>query len=468
MQSKWKLRILNGRHNGAEILLLPGMTIGRDEQANDVVITDDFVAEHLVRIDVQDDLLKLMATNSVPIRLEGGNVLAEDAPTPHQQPIQIGALVVAIARHDEPWAQTIIHYHYDPKTFAQPERQNADGHDDKGDCNARSAKQHRFNHRLKVAFFASLSIGLLSAASWLFSEDLVDTQSNGMVVTETNTPATSRESASLAALIAEPEYANISLSYTGDNTVATLEGYVNTRQELQRLLGQIAKLDTEVNTNLFSNEQIRDSATLILAHLGLEAVAPPQMLANGVLHITIDNAQLQQWEKAQEVLLTDISGLAEVDLDYPAPPPAMTVLQDMTGGLSISHKLVFVDTDSEILIKANLTAQERQQLSNAVAGFSQRVGDKPTLRFQQTDSRPKAPTLTDFGIAAVRYGESPYVTHQNGKRYLPGARLPNGASLQKFSAGEVTVLSGADILTLQLTPDVKNLAEAVSQTSTSE
>jgi len=453
VNNTWKLRILNTDHAGAEVVLNQSMTLGSDEEHADLVLSADFLAPSFITLTPDEEGVKLRVLDSnVDIRMNG-ELLDEDEYTPEQSVIFIGDLAIAIRPEQSEWSESVLTF--DPNTYMH------EASPDEFSAPTRSlgerviASWHYYTHlplfRVCAIGGAVALCGALVVVWGLPNDpDLAPGESPIADILVQDASAFSLEQDAgfeipreLAALLDTDEYSDVSISPVKGTAYVEASGYVEDDLTLSRLHQQIDQLHPAVNVAVYSNEQIKQSARLILANLGLVADDIKKGDDAGEFVAVIDGDYIKTWEGAERFLTADIPGLKSWELEVKQKLAPLERLKQLAARHPFANKLAYVDREKKIQIIARLNSTEEKALVELIDEFRARVGEYPALEHIIPDLPARALNLNDFGISAVRSGDTPYVTYRNGKRYLLGARLPNGVTIEQFAEGEITVLRGA-------------------------
>ncbi|VUD69253.1 Yop proteins translocation protein D [Thalassocella blandensis] len=499
VMNMWKLIILNGQHAGSEVALLDSMLLGSDEEQADLVLKDAYIPPQLVAFDVDETGIKLS------IKASGTEILVEQQPftsdenAPLQQVISIGELDIAFCAENESWDEAITQYSPIPNDSNESLQSTIPSVESKNSspgsfANIDKARETMMDYlrlpqvKITVASVvaitcaamtygmavlkkeninsaSTLSVSAPSASALSANADSASANSAITAYAQAGSPAPDSggyypPSSSLQTLLADEEYQNITIEVIKGTQVVQVSGYVQDNSILNRLRHQLdyqfqqfhntiktSKQHSENDTyqfDVYSLNQITQSAKLVLSNLNLEAKEINQGSFPGSFTAVIDGDYLEDWETAKTLLVTDIPGLQEWNLEIKNTLPPLERLKKLVETKSFAKQTSYVEKDNVIQIVARLNDSQKNELTSLMEEFRSRVGETPALEYIAPNTPNRPLTLNDLGIAAVRSGINPYVTHQNGKRYLPGARLPNGTNLQELSAGEVTVQRGTD------------------------
>nr|WP_269783402.1 type III secretion system inner membrane ring subunit SctD [Marinibactrum halimedae] len=244
----------------------------------------------------------------------------------------------------------------------------------------------------------------------------------------------------LSALLEGEVYSSVFVMESDASDYVEVSGYVADDVTLARLQDEVAHINARISINVYSLEQIQRSAQLVLNHLGLVAEQIKTGEGPGYYIAVIDGDFMEAWESAQRLLLSDIPGLQGWDFEVKTTLTPLERLKQLTANLGFEHRLSYSETDDAIQIIGRLNSVEEKELNQTMQKFRERVGESPLVEYLPPKNSERVLSLNDVGIAGVRTGKAPYVTHQNGNRYLLGARLPNGITLQDIREGEIHIL----------------------------
>lgn len=458
MKHYWTLRILNTEHAGAEVDLIQSMLLGSDEEQADLVLKADFISLQLLTLTPEEEGVKLQIHDQEARLRTLDTDLEIDQYMPVQTIIFVGELALAIKGDSEQWTDSILAF---PITA-----ENSSNKKLSSTVNAAlniPLKGKTFSYywhlplvRLICGVVVILTVSLLifdfsNSPHVAANEKEINGGTLGSTTLLNNKPIPLPE---VTGLLENKDYSHVVLrTEAGLNTVHA-SGYVDNDVILDRLREQLNKIYDLVNLTVYSNEKIKNSARLILSSLGVDAEEIKQSGAAGSFTAVIDGDYMKIWKNAKHLIMNDVPGVKVWGLELKQTLTPVERLKSIAQNHSIANKLSYVDNTQKIQIVAYLNDEEQKVLATLMAEFRARIGDYPKLEHVTPNMLTRKLTLNDFGITAVRSGNTPYVTYRNGKRYLLGARLPNGISIQQFTEGEITVLRGVEsyVVNYQATP----------------
>ncbi|WP_444917389.1 type III secretion system inner membrane ring subunit SctD [Microbulbifer sp. JMSA003] len=456
---RWKLKVLNSEHYGAEVPLHSNMVLGSDEELADLVLSSTIVSAQYITFDSDEDGVKVELLEE-DISLESdGEIISSDDYLPTQKAITAGRLCFALRLETEEWVEEL--QSSSPSISVNPK-----GRPEPIDRDAKDTSTDSKNRLTSIAAMpatkwvvVAVGVGITSFYSYFMykAKDSIPAEPAVEEVVSHGEPEKVSSqvdserlgNSKLSELLSQAKYQDLNVSADEKSESILVSGYVQDDISLHILKQQIEAISTAISINVYSVEKMEQSARLILANLGLVPEKIERGSKPGHLVAVTDGDFSRTWDKAEKVLLSDIPGLLIWEVSSSKEVSPLKRLTSMIAEYSFSTQLSFKERKDRIEIIGSLASPEKRQLNEIMSEFRGRVGDTPRL-IHITPRVHKVPkTLSDFGIAAVRSGDTPYVTFKNGNRYLVGARLPNGVNLQALSDGEITLIRGLQSYTLR-------------------
>ncbi|WP_444913824.1 type III secretion system inner membrane ring subunit SctD [Microbulbifer sp. TRSA007] len=449
--NRWKLRFLNSEHYGAEVPLHENMVVGCDEELSDLVVKPNLATDQFVILKPDDTGVKLEICEATISVLIEKNIFSLGDYLPEQKVIFVGDLCFAVRAESDEWDEGILNFKIDNSETQSSVSENEN-----------LVKETSKKSGRKRLALVTMGVGLISYGIYHFvGKESVDSnlvsvdysvkkadEGKDISAANPNYEPISEESRRLSELLSLGEYKDLSIKGNIKSGNLLVSGYVKDDVLLARLHSQLEKISSSISTDVFSIEKMQHSARLILSNLGLVAENIEQGSKPGYFVAMTDGDFAKSWKQAKKVLLSDIPGLKGWDAIPTRESQPLERIKAMLSNYPFSASLIYEDKGDEIIIVGRLNSEERRLLESVMSDFRTRVGERPRLAYVSPGLQKQPRTLSDFGISAVRSGSTPYVVYKNGKRYLVGARLPNGVNLQAFSEGEVTLTRGQRSYTL--------------------
>ncbi|WP_413662004.1 type III secretion system inner membrane ring subunit SctD [Microbulbifer sp. CNSA002] len=449
--NRWKLRFLNSEHYGAEVPLHENMVVGSDEELSDLVVKPNLATDQFVILKPDDTGVKLEVCEATITVLIDENIFSLDDYLPEQKVIFAGDLCFAVRAESDDWEEKILTFKVDGSETLSPTSEIKN-----------LAKEASKISGRKLLAQVAIGVGLISLGAYYFvGQKRVDSnvmsadffvgqagEGRDIAVASPHFGPISEESRKLSELLLLSEYKELSIKGNIKSGNLLVSGYVKDDILLARLHSQLEQISSAISMDVFSIEKMQHSARLILSNLGLAAEDIKQGSKPGHLIAITDGDFAKSWEQAEKVLLSDIPGLKNWEAISIRESQPLERIKKLLSSYSFSASLIYEDKGDEIKIVGRLNSEERRLLETVMSDFRARVGESPRLAYVSPGTQKQSRTLSDFGISAVRSGSTPYLVYKNGKRYLVGARLPNGVNLQSFSEGQVTLIRGQRSYTL--------------------
>jgi type III secretion system YscD/HrpQ family protein len=462
------LKIFNGPHMGAEILLNSGEYIVGRCSSCDIALQDESIDQRHAKISV--------LSNGVSVcPLENSEVLMQDKPLTllsesaigFYQILQFGTTRLAFGYPDGEWQQihrdinygarktgllniggwsialafqsiyiafdNFVNQYFSVKSndvlMSVPgldvtPLNGADLNNDfdwdcqipKGTISSRDINSK--SRRIKTMTVTFMTFGLL-ALSYVYASDIFASKL-GM-----NEHAVD---ADIYLLLEQPKFKGVSFVKTHAQE-DMLTGFVATVEDQQELVNRSVDSPLHLNVKVRVGSSLADSADKILEVVGFPDLTVTY-LPHGRIGIAGYVVESAAWTEVKHMLMQDIPGLKAIDeTGIQNFDDRKNILLKAVEAAGLHKKLNAVEgDDNELVVMGLLDSLEMNTWKHITAKFTRDFGDKPLIQSRVGDARE----MLNFEIKAVRVGSDPYLVTADGLRYLAGGLLPNGFKVKQI------------------------------------
>jgi type III secretion system YscD/HrpQ family protein len=462
------LKIFNGPHMGAEILLNTGEYIVGRCSTCDIALQDESIDQRHAKISV--------LSNSVTVcPLENSEVLLQDNPLTllsesaigFYQILQFGTTRLAFGYPGGEWQQIHRDINYGAPTMglldignwsmplafqtnyvafnnfvsqyfsvknnhflmsvqglAVTSLNGADLNNDfDRDCQTPketilSRDINSKSRRIKTMIVTFTTFGLL-ALCYVYASDIFASKlsMNEHAVT-----------ADINLLLEQPKFKGVSFEKI-DSQEAMFTGFVATVEDQQELVDRSVDSPLNLKVMVRIGSSLADSADNILEVVGFPDLTVTY-LPHGRIGIAGYVVESDVWTQVKHILMQDIPGLKAIDetgIQY--FDDRKNILLEAIEEAGLHKKLNAAEGDNnELVVMGLLDSLEMNTWKHITSKFTRDFGDKPLIQSRVGDARE----MLDFEIKAVRVGSDPYLVTADGLRYLAGGLLPNGFKVKQI------------------------------------
>lgn len=398
------LKVLSGANTGATVRLKRGnIVIGRN-MSNDIILHDDNIADQHLQLLITSSNVTLQPLVQ-PVFVDSGEVGLEGLVLKPYQTVRIGNVEFTITDGKTDKGQLANKAKSNQKTkpavqtpappIASPIRASA-------------PVQRKANS--KIYLITGLSLLLIGNLIYAIPRVNQWLNQSGMFAS-----AESRANALLSNL-GQKDFKLIERP----NGLRTLSGYVATAQERNELLRTIQQAGIQANVQIWSQEELIESATTIARSLGETAVnfaagdKAGQLLGRGFV------STASVWERMKATILGDVAGVQEIDEDkMNSMDSFLAGFMQLVEKKGLSSHLKVTTDGKRVIVKGELTQQEIEQLKTVRQEFMANYENSPDLILNISDIKDRV----KLAIRSVSVGKIPFLVSKDGKKYMEGSTL---------------------------------------------
>ncbi len=442
-QQRGRIRIRSGLHSGAVVTIAEGeYVIGSGTECDIVLMDPEMAPRHA--------LLRVAGGPVCTAPLDGG-VRIDDAPVEADesaQPLGGGEIVTLGPVDLEMDIESLVVTEVEPETFrtrtvavmigaARRLPELSRGASSSPLVGRVQERVQALSPRARVAGQAAIAtVGLVASAIWIGS--LIPTQvaeaSAGRVL--------EREFRQVRAWLSESPGATVSLR----GSALHVDGSVGTSRrhgEVQEFLGG---LESPVQAKLVVGERIASRAELLLGQLGLAA---PDVSYVGDGHYAVRGygGTKSQWQNRRATLLADLPAIRQLDDAH------LATLEDLKAGLArrlaregLESQIFLTMQDEAIVATGIVGSSDLRRWGDLASRFEHRHAADPSLLSRVHDLRD----LLGFAVRSISHGDQPYLTTDDGRRFMQGSVLPGGYVVRSIGKQALTVAKQGEEFTYAL------------------
>ncbi|MDB5104440.1 MAG: HPr kinase [Fibrobacteres bacterium] len=416
------LKVLGGRHAGAEMHLAPGRySLGQDEECDFIFLDDAFLGGRAV-IDVTGPVPLLETTGAVKASVDGSPMAAPAQTLDLYQPVEVGSTRFAIGHADRPWPEP-------PAPISEPEPSAAIGTlEDPAASRVRPLGAWK---RMRVPVLAAALLLALGAGAWYAWQHLrraVDpAQALRGILTELN--------------LAEISVAPVEGGYL-------LKGFLETEAQREALLGRVKGFTPPVKTRIVSAEETRASIQGVLDLYQLELPVEVGPMGKAVITGICDNPR--QIKELTEAVRQGVQSETEVEEHFHATGTVIPFVTRMLAAKVLDHKIrleVNRGRLTGVLVKNQMDNAEMYAWNTVRATFRSQFGmdleERWTDRLSPALMRLNAASRElDSQLVGVTVGELSYITLRNRRKFFEGAKLASGLTVKSIQKDRIVLTLG--------------------------
>jgi type III secretion system YscD/HrpQ family protein len=416
------LKVLGGRHAGAEMPLAPGKySLGQDEECDFIFLDDAFLGGRVV-LDVTG-LVPVLSTTGPVKAAVAGKTVADPQTVDLYEPVEVGSTRFALGHADRPWPEP-------PKPAAEPEAAPPAPASDAAPADGSASKSAGAKRRKLPFLIAALFLLLAGSGvfAWLKLRHVAD-------------PAQT-----LRGILAEMKLNEISV--LPDPAGFLLRGFLESEAERDALLNRVKHFTPPVKTRLVSAEETRASiqGVLDLYHMELPVRIGP--MGKAVITGICDNPRLIK--EISEAVRQGVQSETEVEEHFHATGTVIPFVTKQLSARVLDHKVRVELIDGRlagVLVKNQMDSAEMSawnQVREAYRGeFGMDLDEKWTDRLSPALLRFNAATRElDSQLVGITVGEMGYITLRNRRKYFEGAKLASGLTVKSIEKDRIVLSLG--------------------------
>jgi type III secretion system YscD/HrpQ family protein len=441
------LKIFSGPHVGAEVALGDGrFTIGQADDC-DIVLSDATLAGTHLRLALEAGRLHVTPVDGT-VQLEGRTLEGESAVEPFQI-LTLGTTHLGIGPAGKGWPKLSLPAIYTGGVEAAPTPAPAEG---RPADNARTgehaaaatappagaavpAGERRAGRlartgRALVAVVA-LAFLLVPTTPW---------QEAARPEPVAPPPPPTPLERTLAVLDEMGMNGRLEAQATSDGRIS-LTGYVDRGVTRALLQERFARASLPVVMRVWADEQLVTSAEQMLAALGhdldVASAGSGSLMLRGFLRTEDD------LRRVIDNLKRDIPGIAGVDAEVQTAEAAAAWLGAAIAAEGLDSGMRLVIRDGRFVAEGALSADDLLRWQEVRRAFRDRFGSRLILVSEVKEVEKGAqPPGVELAIRAVSLGDNPYVTLDDGQKYMIGSRLANGWIIRDIRPDRIVLLIG--------------------------
>ncbi|WP_067518340.1 type III secretion system inner membrane ring subunit SctD [Endozoicomonas ascidiicola] len=462
--TEFYLKILSGNHIGAEIPLEPGRyALGKGETC-DLVLTDDQLDDIQLTIEISDNgEVKLQSNNSGMPLIVNGQPAGNSIQYSTFDVIQCNSLYIALGPSNTEWPQlNLSSTNTTPPAPAQETASNEasgqedDVHHEEVELSANDFADNSFskdaldsfydestdgdhvssfNKKWLLAIPAVLFIGIISLMVLVASTDN-DTKQTVELPDPLATVKRVKQSLGLK---------DITFKLLPDQTIMIV-GYTQTQQDKNKLQKTLREQDIAFRSQIAVMNEMRDNAESLLKIRGYDNLELELDITPGSLVLSGYVATSDELDKIINILKQEVHGLTSVVDQVENQAGRVNTLKSMLREKALIPRLQVLVRGKTILLKGHLLDEGQvYDLQTIVTKFKQRYDNKPAIQLATKYSsgliNDNASPLV-LNIRGISMGRVPYVILIDGTKYLIGAKLSNGFTIEDINIDYLLLTNG--------------------------
>jgi type III secretion protein D len=411
------LRILKGLHTGAELVLVPGKyVIGKGEDC-DLILEDEEVAFKHCCLQITADTITISP-------LEGevfidGKRIATTSVLNLFQVVTLGNVCLALGPTNEKWPDINL------PIIEKEEKNEEETLSEEKQAESIEKTPQETKKKLPVKYVIIGAILAIVLGSFVF--------------TFFSTP---KQPPSSLPLIDKFKLVEDFVQKSGFSYIRVFKdkqgkikvtGYVETRQDKQKLARKLKLIDPQIETKIYANEELLLAAQEVVNAMGLENVKL-KVFADGKLLLTgfvLDKTSLK---KMLTLLREDIPGFRHIENRLLCLAEVQRQIKNFFAENNMPDLQVRVQPSS-ILITGSILAEKKREFEKVIARIEKQYAPQfkviKRVKIKQGE-RVERTVKVNIEIKAVHIGGVSYIILADGKKYFEGAVLPGGYLLKKI------------------------------------
>ena len=475
------LKILSGNHIGAEIPLEAGQySLGTDENC-DLVLTDTSL--HGVELIIQikeDDQLNIFPKQESETVYHNGHPTSQPFTIVPFDVITSSSLFFTLGPVDADWPEIILPELQRPEPKTEPDKvesqesDNLDG-DDLPDVDLEDADQEddleldddededlaeeegdeeAETSSARPPLDKKLLIGIPAALATLIFALIIILLTS--MPSEDEEPETSFADQTIM-IRNELNAKHVRVKTLPDQSIL-LTGYTATLNDKQALQRALRDKEIPFSSQLVVMNELRANADALLQNRGYKNIRLELDNTPGSLVMTGYVASTEELTKITNMLKQEIHGLISIVDQVENQSSRLNTLKSMLREKNLSARIHLVQKPNQITLEGHLLDDEQvYNLNDVVSRFRKRYGTNPELKVATRSSsgvqqqQPDKPVLLpSLSIRSISMGRVPYVTMEDGAKYLIGAKLANGYIIEDINLEYLLLTKGTERIKYRL------------------
>ena len=475
--SEFYLKILSGNHIGAEIPLEPGQySLGKSENC-DLILTDASLHGTELIIQIQEDgQLNIFPKqeeepvyhNGNPVR-EAFTMAAFDVVTSSGLHLTLGpveadwpAIILPELQRPEPDPEEFpieddvlpgngdelpdVDFEADGEDDEEPDLELDDEDRENGEAEITSTTRPAINKKILIAVPATLLTLIIA---------LVILMLDGGLSEDEQLEVSFADQAMM--ICNEIKAKHVRIKTLPDQSLL-LTGYTSTLNDKQSLQRELREKNIPFSSQLVVMSELRANADALLQNRGYKNIRLELDNTPGSLVMTGYVASAEELSKIINMLKQEIHGLISIVDQVENQSSRLNTLKSMLREKNLSARIHLIQKPDQITLEGHLLDDEQvYNLNEVVSRFRKRYSDNPVLKVAtrsfsgvQQQQSDKSILLPSLSIRGISMGKVPYVTMEDGAKYLIGAKLANGYMIEDINLEYLLLTKGRDRIKYRL------------------
>ena len=449
------LKILSGNHQGAEMVLDGNPIIIGKSADCDIVLSDSLIADKHAKIKVVGKTCVLKPLNG-KVFIDGKLVKTETVEVSQFQFITLGDTHLVFGPINETWPSISASDVPKLKDMEMPDGTSANTTQNLAEQNEFEQenmdvleisqedilnKQKRTKRRIVIKIGTGLSF-VLSIILFLII----------FGVHKTKPVATKLTNKQVVMQLVEADGLEDDLKIDEDKTgKLSVSGYVGKNSELSTLRNQLYNVDATMKIKIYSDEKILGDAGVILSEI--ESLPIITKVKAGVFVASGYVFDKSVWEKARRKIIDEVGGIIDLQDQVILPQKAYSIARPILAKYRLTSKIGLVPQKQAITLSGVISSDEEEnwklakiqldkafgedlQLQNSV-----KISDHEVIKKQYFGSEIDSISISDNGLNWIGF--------KDGTKYMEGATLSNGYTIQKISPENVILTKNSQTIVLK-------------------
>ncbi|WP_062268764.1 type III secretion system inner membrane ring subunit SctD [Endozoicomonas arenosclerae] len=248
---------------------------------------------------------------------------------------------------------------------------------------------------------------------------------------------------------------NVKLKELPDQSIL-ISGYTLTMNDKQTIQRELREKGIPFSSQLVVMSELRANADALLKNQGHKSLSLELDNSPGSLVMTGYVPSSEELQKIIAALKQEVHGLVSIVDQVENQAGRLNTLKSMLREKGLSPRIHLIQKPNQITLEGHLLDDEQvYNLNDVVTRFRKRYGNQPQLRLATKSAGAPAkvintPLAPSLKIRAVSMGRVPFVTMQDGAKYLIGAKLANGYIIEDINLEYLLLSKGTDRIKYRL------------------
>ncbi|WP_422133425.1 type III secretion system inner membrane ring subunit SctD [Endozoicomonas sp. ALD040] len=248
---------------------------------------------------------------------------------------------------------------------------------------------------------------------------------------------------------------NIKLKELPDQSIL-ISGYTLTMSDKQTIQRELREQGIPFSSQLVVMSELRANADVLLKNQGHTSLSLELDNSPGSLVMTGYVASSEELQKITAALKQEVHGLVSIVDQVENQAGRLNTLKSMLREKGLSPRIHLIQKPNQITLEGHLLDDEQvYNLNDVVTRFRKQYGNQPQLKLAtKTAGAPakvlNTPLAPSLKIRSVSMGRVPFVTMEDGAKYLIGAKLANGYIIEDINLDYLLLSKGTDRIKYRL------------------